>query len=87
MSVRPSALVLRIKEDGPHKEQMGEVLGTVPGTLGFGPVEPTGSGLRAQSFGSSLPSSQLRDVGQIIQPHPVSVPSGRVTQRTAPRAG
>ena len=50
MSVRPPALVLRIKEDNPHEEQMGEVLGTVPGTLGFGPVKPTGSAVRARGF-------------------------------------
>lgn len=66
MSVPPPGFVLRIKEDDPHKEQMGEVLGTVPGTLGFGPVKPTGSGVTAQGFGSSLPSFQLRYIGHVL---------------------
>jgi len=81
MSVHPPVLVLRIKEDKPHKEQMGEVLGPVPGTLGFSPMKPTGSGVRAQGFRSSLPSSQLCYFGQVIQPHPVSVSLGCITQR------
>lgn len=60
MSVRPPALVLRIKGDNPHKKQMGEALGTVPGTLGFGPVKPTGSVVRARGFPSRVPSSWLQ---------------------------
>lgn len=46
VSVPPPGFALRIKEDNPHTYQMGEVSGTGPGTLGFGPVmKPTGSGV------------------------------------------
>lgn len=68
----PPGLVQRIKEDNPHKEQMGEVLGTVPGTLGFRPVKPhrlwsESPGLQIQlalfaaalSWANSLASSRL----------------------------
>ena len=43
VSVSLPGFVLRIKEDNPHRDQIGEMLGTGPGTLGFGPkVKPIG---------------------------------------------